>query len=91
MLSIRRALNASCTAARELCVMHPFTQGQHYAGLAADAQRAVVELYSKSIFCLQPIGDACVRTGVIDSMLLGCIPGVCAINGHPPRGNRSLA
>lgn len=76
MLSIRRALNASCAAAApQTCVMHTLSPRQHSNGLAADTQRAVVALYARSVFCLQPIGDACVRTGVIDSMLLGCIPG----------------
>ena len=31
-------------------------------------------LYWNSVFCLQPVGDCCTRKGMIDSMLLGCIP-----------------
>ena len=34
----------------------------------------VVHLYSRSVFCLQPVGDTCSRKGIIDSVLLGCIP-----------------
>ena len=74
MLSIRRALNASCVAAPQTCVKHNFSPRQHFDGLQGDAQRDVVALYARSVFCLMPIGDACVRIGVVDSLLLGCIP-----------------
>lgn len=34
----------------------------------------ISKLYSDAVFCLQPMGDAISRKGVIDAVLLGCIP-----------------
>jgi len=34
----------------------------------------VYEIYRQSDFCLQPQGDTCERKGILDSMLVGCIP-----------------
>lgn len=34
----------------------------------------IVDMYSKSIFCINPPGDDLARTAIIDSLALGCIP-----------------
>lgn len=36
--------------------------------------RAAVELYSQSVFCLQPPGDTIVRQAISDAIAVGCIP-----------------
>eukprot|EP00316_Scyphosphaera_apsteinii_P011620 CAMPEP_0119304550 /NCGR_PEP_ID=MMETSP1333-20130426/5747_1 /TAXON_ID=418940 /ORGANISM="Scyphosphaera apsteinii, Strain RCC1455" /LENGTH=422 /DNA_ID=CAMNT_0007307455 /DNA_START=161 /DNA_END=1426 /DNA_ORIENTATION=- len=36
--------------------------------------RSYWALYSMAHFCLQPIGDTCERKGIIDALLMGCIP-----------------
>ena len=38
------------------------------------AELITAQLYWNATFCLQPTGDAVSRKGVIDSLLLGCIP-----------------
>ena len=35
---------------------------------------AIARLYASATFCLQPPGDAISRKGVVDALLLGCIP-----------------
>ena len=35
---------------------------------------AIAALYYNSTFCLQPLGDGPTRAGIIDALLLGCIP-----------------
>mmetsp|Transcript_101956 Transcript_101956/g.263504 ORF Transcript_101956/g.263504 Transcript_101956/m.263504 type:complete len:408 (-) Transcript_101956:106-1329(-) len=34
----------------------------------------IYTIYASSEFCLQPQGDTCERKGILDSLLLGCIP-----------------
>lgn len=42
--------------------------------LGADTLRSIARLYYNATFCLQPLGDGPTRAGIIDSLLLGCIP-----------------
>ena len=46
--------------------------------------QAVYEAYWTSTFCLQPPGDAISRKGVVDSILLGCIPGATSSKSSLP-------
>jgi len=39
-----------------------------------DTARLIADMYRGAEFCLQPIGDSCDRKGIMDSILLGCIP-----------------
>jgi len=34
----------------------------------------ITEAYQEAEFCLQPAGDTCERKGILDALLLGCIP-----------------
>ena len=65
MNELRLALNASCAAAIGRCTL---------LHRPSDDKGAVVSLYWRSIFCLQPYGDGCVRNAVLDALLLGCVP-----------------
>jgi hypothetical protein len=50
-----------------LCV-HKY---QSMSGLDA---RTAVELYARSVFCLQPPGDVIARGAIVDAISVGCIP-----------------
>ena len=41
---------------------------------SSGAALEIINLYRRSVFCLQPAGDDVSRKGVVDSLLLGCIP-----------------
>ena len=77
MLQIRKALQRSCLQVEALgvCAMVELDKQAHLAGQMemADTTRTL-GAYWDATFCMHPIGDACVRTGVLDSLLLGCIP-----------------
>ena len=45
-----------------------------YQSLQGGMARAAVELYSNSVFCLQPPGDTLPRAGIVDAISVGCIP-----------------
>jgi len=73
----RRQLKAACLAeaGEGSCLFvrpnrwgHMGPDGQH------DLLRPVFAAYSNATFCLQPPGDAISRKGVVDALLLGCIP-----------------
>ena len=36
--------------------------------------RTAVELYARSVFCLQPPGDVVARGAIVDAISVGCIP-----------------
>lgn len=72
-LGTRKALRRSCTRHNPSVCTHmlPERQGatighQDFAEIAA--------LYFHATFCLMPTGDTVSRKGVVDSLLLGCIP-----------------
>eukprot|EP00966_Prymnesium_polylepis_P217017 5022935-Prymnesium_polylepis.1 len=51
------------------------TKPQHVQQQApAVRHAAIIDAYNTSTFCLQPPGDTPTRKGVVDSLLLGCIP-----------------
>jgi hypothetical protein len=41
---------------------------------ASSVEKHILQSYFNSIFCLQPFGDRYARKGMIDSLLMGCIP-----------------
>jgi|EP00966_Prymnesium_polylepis_P066697 CBS-domain-containing membrane protein len=85
---LRLNLIASCKRAPGRCVHFPVkqmnaldtakTQGARQSALAlkqvAIMERRIALAYWQSTFCLQPVGDRFTRKGVVDSLLLGCIP-----------------
>ena len=38
------------------------------------ANQVILAAYARSRFCLHPPGDACSRKGILDALLVGCIP-----------------
>lgn len=75
MLAIRSALARACGRRNHSCALTTFAKADHYSGeLPAAAALRTLSMYWNATFCMHPVGDACVRTGVIDSLLLGCIP-----------------
>lgn len=79
MNSLRDALYASCAGAGNgsLCT-HLHLSADSTLNSHRRSEFALIPtigaLYWSSVFCLQPVGDCCTRKGMIDSMLLGCIP-----------------
>lgn len=67
----RRRMRAQCVRDTERCRFLPASKG---AQTREYALAAVYAMYWNSTFCLHPPGDAISRKGVIDSLLLGCIP-----------------
>lgn len=65
----RRHLGNACHALRDhtLC-------SAVYQSLTGSVARSAVELYARSVFCLQPPGDTVVRSGIVDALSVGCIP-----------------
>jgi len=63
---LRAALWQACTGyGQQLCV----------AKLASELTiKEIFDTYATSEFCLQPQGDTCERKGILDSILVGCIP-----------------
>ena len=66
----RRDARIACAAKR---VRKGFGALQHGKPTAPPIAQ-IGQLYASSIFCLQPPGDAVSRKGVVDALLLGCIP-----------------
>ena len=65
---LRSTLHAQCTAAAATTCT--FLPPHSERGLAS----SVVALYRRATFCLQPSGDSVTRKGILDAILLGCIP-----------------
>lgn len=63
-LHLRQRLLESCRAQPKRCKCPPPASG---------SERTVL-LYWDSKFCLQPGGDTLTRKGIVDAVLLGCIP-----------------
>jgi len=70
---LRSRLGQSCKAAgAATCTFGELrANGTH---TNARAMGAVLHAYWTSTFCLQPGGDTVTRKGIVDSLLLGCIP-----------------
>lgn len=65
---LRQVLWDACGVYGEpLCKRQAPKSMQHVAQEAFD-------IYTQSVFCLQPQGDTCERKGILDSILVGCIP-----------------
>ena len=65
----RRLLRNACRAMRAVAKCTTIFQP-----LRGHLARTAVELYTRSVFCLQPPGDTIVRTAIIDAIAVGCIP-----------------
>ena len=65
----RRDLRNACHALRNssLCT-------HMYQSMSGKAARNAVELYARSVFCLQPPGDVVARGAIVDAISVGCIP-----------------
>ena len=65
----RRDLRNACHALRNgsLC-------SHMYQSMSGNAARNAVELYARSVFCLQPPGDVVARGAIVDAISVGCIP-----------------
>ena len=64
--NLRGALHRACLRSVDRCEYASPGPALGVAGIAS--------LYRRGVFCLQPIGDGVSRAGIIDSVLLGCIP-----------------
>ena len=45
-----------------------------YQPMSGKNARAAVDLYARSVFCLQPPGDVVTRGAIVDAISVGCIP-----------------
>jgi len=64
--NLRRALHRACLQRADRC--------EYASPGAALGVAGIASLYWRAVFCLQPVGDGVSRAGIIDSVLLGCIP-----------------
>ena len=64
--NLRGVLHRACLRSVDRCEYASPGPALGVAGIAS--------LYRRGVFCLQPIGDGVSRAGIIDSVLLGCIP-----------------
>ena len=65
----RRDLRNACHGLRNgsLC-------SHSYMSMSGKGARTAIELYARSVFCLQPPGDVVARGGIVDAISVGCIP-----------------
>ena len=68
-LPFRSILQAQCQASND-CNDVPFTSLEMNPNRMADARFA----YANATFCIQPPGYSAARKGIVDSLVLGCIP-----------------
>jgi hypothetical protein len=68
---LRAKLVGSCATPTSACAC-AWRNSKNREGLSVGAE--FWELYAQAHFCLQPIGDSCGRKGIVDALLLGCIP-----------------
>lgn len=80
---LRTALREACEAASPDCLFYaPGAKSFHVSemrqgsgfGVSENVYLRLARLYWDSVFCLQPSGDDISRKGIVDSLLLGCIP-----------------
>jgi len=45
-----------------------------YQSMSGKNARSAIELYARSVFCLQPPGDVVARGAMVDALSVGCIP-----------------
>ena len=79
---LRSQLGASCIRHAERCRFialsspsgkNNVSRERHFRS-PGELARAVSAMYADATFCLQPMGDRFVRKGIIDSLIVGCIP-----------------
>ncbi|KAG2241480.1 hypothetical protein Bca52824_096536 [Brassica carinata] len=75
--SIRGEIIKQCLASHGRCKFLDCNKGQD-----CDNPVTVMEVFQRSVFCLQPKGDSCTRRSIFDSILAGCIP----VFFHPGSG-----
>ena len=68
---VRKAIASACKALNAPHVCTAIVQSKQDT---AKSLRRVLWLKQRSVFCLEPPGMARIRKGVIDAILLGCIP-----------------
>ena len=75
-LQLRQALLQQCSAQPTKCRSVPplLYKGSGCSGIKCLSSERTALLYWDSTFCLQPGGDTITRKGIVDALLLGCIP-----------------
>jgi len=75
-LQLRQALLQQCSAQPTKCRSVPpvMYKGSGCSGPTCLSSERTAVLYWDSTFCLQPGGDTITRKGIVDALLLGCIP-----------------
>jgi hypothetical protein len=74
---LRTIISATCSSHPEFCF---YLQASNRLQRVAGQNLTAIEIYSNTVFCLQPPGDLESRKGIFDSFSLGCIP-VISANG----------
>ena len=74
---LRERLGKSCRKATGVCAFLDLTDAPK-TGLGGssseESMQAALEMYWRATFCLQPGGDTVARKGIVDALLMGCIP-----------------
>ena len=73
MQQLRHALLRSCIRAGRTRCEHLLSSNLPLPASTSQAME-IARLHLRATFCLQPIGDSFARKGIIDSLVLGCIP-----------------
>ena len=76
MPRLRARLAADCAALRaaDASACSNGTDATYMASVTASALERTLRAYWDATFCLQPPGDDLMRKGIVDALLLGCIP-----------------
>jgi len=74
LYQMRNALAHSCESAGDNCISVDLDGVDVLGSGSIGVVQHIVHAYQTAEFCLQPIGDSCERKGILDSLLLGCIP-----------------
>lgn len=74
---LRTRISATCASHPEYCF---YLRSSNRLQRVAGQNLTAIEIYSNTVFCLQPPGDGESRKGIFDSFSLGCIP-VISANG----------
>ncbi len=69
---LRARLAADCAALPNECTNG--TDSAYMAAVTASSLERTLRAYWDATFCLQPPGDDLMRKGIVDALLLGCIP-----------------
>ena len=79
VVALRQTLWTGCIhrlrkKAHSCVCLRPVVNSAAPGGVAHADYAAIVDAYNRSTFCVQPPGDTPTRKGIIDALLLGCIP-----------------